>query len=289
MPPTKPSISRSEVRATRTTYFSTLNRTYIHTKDVELSFIDNILSHVTQQNIFLQTQILLQSIVVFSGWLLAVVAFILFVPALFVITVNPVLGWSTVLTLASLFVLGMLTIRERHWNYVGWASLTASLTTLVLTVPNGGQLVYLTIGAGLITTCSFLGFADGKALTPLAWVVGALMLAVFSLNIFIICNPRNSGLDTREDFISIVAQHVAMMDPVDFSKTHAGKDLATEVYNVPSFISDQKLESIIRNNPGPLERAQHSLLSNLSTIAPMNNNPYRHIINVYAATFIKDN
>jgi len=93
------------------------------------------------------------------GWLLMVCAGIFFIPALFLFSVpEKILSFSTTITLASLFVLGLFTIREKSWIFIGWAALTVALVILLFSIPNGVRLVYLVLATGLITIASYYGF-----------------------------------------------------------------------------------------------------------------------------------
>ena len=68
------------------------------------------------------------------------------------------------------------------------------------------------------------------------------------------------------------------MDPVEFVKTDKGREIAVQLYDTSIFISQEELESKVKENPGPIKEIQQSLLS---TKNPFTENPYSYILNVY--------
>ena len=102
-----------------------------------------------------------QSSAIFLGWLLMINAGIFFIPALFLFSVpEKILSISTTITLASLFVLGLFTVRQKSGSFSGWAALTVALGILIFSIPNGIQLIYLALATGLVTVASYYGFVN---------------------------------------------------------------------------------------------------------------------------------
>lgn len=218
------------------------------------------------------------------GWLLMIYAGIFFIPALFLFSVpEKILSSSTTITLASLFVLGLFTVREKSWIFVGWAALTAALGILLFSIPNGIQLVYLILATGLITLASYYGFVNPQKQFPsIAIAMGIIFLAVFTSHAAILSNPQKFGLNIQGDelstFTSEALQRIAEMDSVEFVKTDKGREIAVQVYDTSIFVSQEELERMVKENPNPIREVQQSLLS---TKNPFTDNPYSYILNVY--------
>jgi uncharacterized membrane protein (DUF485 family) len=233
---------------------------------------------------------LLQSLAIFFGWLLMIYAGIFFIPALFLLSMpEKLLSISTTITLASLFILGLFTVREKNWSFVGWAALTIALGFLLFSIPNGIQLIYLVLATGLTTIASYYGFANlQRQFSPTVIIMGIIFLVVFISHAVILSIPQKFGLKIQGNELSTFTmealQQVAQMDPVEFVKTNKGREIAVKVYNTSIFISQEELEKIVKENPDPLKEVQTSLLSIKN---PFKDNPYSYILNVYAYPLIK--
>lgn len=227
---------------------------------------------------------LFQSSAIFLGWLLMIYSGIFFIPALFLFsTPGKILGISTTITLIILFVLGLFTVREKKWIFVGWTALAIALSVLCFTIPNGIQLIYLLLTAGLIAIASYYGFSDSQKLfSATKIIVGIFFLAVFVSHATILSSPQKFGLDVKGNelstFTTEALRKVAEMDPVEFVKTKKGREIAVQVYNTSIFISQEELERMVKENPSPIKEVQQSLLS---TKNPFADNPYSYILNVY--------
>jgi hypothetical protein len=233
---------------------------------------------------------LLQSSAVFMGWLLMINAGIFFIPALFLFSaLEIVLSISTLVTLVSLFVLGLLTVREKSWIFVGWVALTIALDILLFSIPGGIQLIYLVLATGLIALASYYGFVDlQKRFSTIDITIGIIFLAIFTFHAAILSFPQKFGLDVQGNELSTFAaeaiKRVAEMDPVEFIKTDKGREIAVQVYDTSIFIGQEELENIVRENPGPIREVQQSLLT---AKKPFKESPYSYILNVYTRPLTK--
>lgn len=218
------------------------------------------------------------------GWLLMIYVGIFFIPAMFLFsTLEKILSFSTTITLASLFVLGLFTVREKSWIFVGWAALTVAIGILLFSIPNGVRLIYLVLATALVTLASYYGFTNShKVFTSTTTISGIIFLIVFVSHAAILSNPQKFGLNIQggelSTFISGALQRVAEMDPVEFVKTDKGREIAVQVYDTSIFVSQEELERIVKDNPNPIREVQQSLLS---TKNPLTDNPYSYILNVY--------
>jgi len=231
---------------------------------------------------------LLQSIAVFPSWLLMIYAGVLFIPALFLLTTSEkILSISTIITLASLFILGLFTVREKKWSFAGWVAFTIALGVLLFSIPNGVQLIYLSLTTGLIAGASYYGFTySKKPLSSSVLITGIFFLIVFTSHTIIISSPQKFGVNFQGDelvtFTTEVLQEIAEMDPVEFVKTDTGREIAVQLYDTSIFVSQEELEYIVKENPTPLKEVQRSLLST----NPFADDPYSYIIGVYTHSFI---
>jgi hypothetical protein len=118
--------------------------------------------------------------------------------------------------------------------------------------------------------------------------MGIIFLAVFISHAVILSIPQKFGLKIQGNELSTFTmealQRVAEMDPVEFVKTDKGREIAVQVYNTSIFISQEELEKMVKENPGPIKEVQQSLLS---TKNPFTDNPYSYMLNVYAHPLIK--
>lgn len=232
---------------------------------------------------------LLQSVAIFPSWLLMIYSGMFFVPALFLFsTPEIVLSISTAITFASLFVVGFFTVREKARCFVGWAAITIALGILLFSIPNGLQLIYLFFAAGIITAASYYGFAySQKLFSPTVLIMGIFFLIVFVSHVVILSVPRQFGLNVQGNELSIFAmealQQEAKMDPVEFVKTKKGREIAVQLYNTSIFISQEELENMVRENPGPIKETQSSLLSTENSFT---DNPYSYILSIYTHSLI---
>lgn len=233
---------------------------------------------------------LLQSSAVFMGWLLMIYAGIFFIPALFLFSApEKILSISTTVTLTSLFVLGLLTVREKSWSFVGWVTLTIALGILLFSIPDGIQLIYLVLATGLIAFASYYGFVNlQKQFSTIAITLGIIFLAIFTSHAAILSFPQKFGLNLQESelstFTTEAIKQVAEMDPVEFVKTDKGREIAVQIYDTSIFVGQEELENIVRENPGPIREVQQSLLT---TKTPFTENPYSYILNVYTHPLTK--
>lgn len=227
---------------------------------------------------------LFQSSAIFPGWLLMIYAGIFFIPALFLFfSPEKILSISTIVTLASLFVLGLFTVREKSWSFVGWIALTVALGILIFSIPDGIQLIYLAFATGLVAIASYYGFVDlQKTFSSITITTGIFFLVIFASHAIILSSPQKFGINISGNDLSTftreVLQQVVKMDPVEFVKTDKGREIAIQIYDTSLFISQEELENIVRKNPEPIKEIQRSLLS---TKTPFTDNPYSYILNVY--------
>lgn len=233
---------------------------------------------------------LLQSSAIFFGWLLMIYAGIFFIPTLFLFFIpEKLLSISTTITLTSLFMLGLFTVREKSWSFVGWAALTIAIGILLFSIPNGIQLIYLVLATGLITFASYHGFINlQKQFSTIAITMGIVFLAIFISHAAILSFPQNFGLNVRGNelatFTTEAIKKVAEMDPVEFVKTDKGREIAVQVYDTSIFVGQEELENIVRKNPGPIREVQQFFLI---TKNPFTENPYSYILNVYTHPLTK--
>lgn len=233
---------------------------------------------------------LLQSSAVFMGWLVMIYAGIFFIPALFLFFASEiVLSISATITLVSLFLIGLLTVREKSWSFVGWVALTIALGIFLFSIPNGIQLIYLFLATGLIALASYYGFANlQKQFSTITIIMGVIFLAIFTSHAAILSFPQKFGLNTQGDELSTFAtealQRVAEMDPVEFVKTDKGRGIAVQIYDTSIFIGQEELENIVRKNPDPIREVQQSLLTTKNSFTE---NPYSYILNVYTHPLTK--
>lgn len=139
-----------------------------------------------------------------------------------------------------------------------------------------------------MAVASCYGFADfQKPLSFSTITIGVFFLAIFVSHAAILSNPQKFGLDVQGNelstFTTEALQQVAEMDPVEFVKTDKGREIAVQVYDTSLFISQEELENIVKENPGPIKEIQQSLLS---TKTPFTDNPYSYILNVYTHLLI---
>ena len=231
----------------------------------------------------------LQATAIFPSWLMMIYAGVFFIPTLFLFSApEKILSISTTITLASLFILGFFTVREKKWSFAGWAALTIALGILLFSIPNGVQFIYLILATGLITAASYYGFTYSQGpFSSVTLLMGIFFLVVFVSHAAILSQPQKFGLDVQGDelstFTTEAIQQVAKMDPVEFVKTDKGREIAIQIYDTSLFISQQELENIVKENPGPIQEVQQSLLS---TRNPFTDNPYSYILNVYTHSLI---
>ncbi len=244
---------------------------------------------IQERNLIERHKHLFQSVAIFPSWLLMINAGIFFILALFLFsTPEKILSISAVITFASLFVVGLFTVREKTWSFVGWAAMTIALGILLFSIPNGLQLIYLFLVTGIITVASYYGFAySQKPFSPTALIMGIFFLIVFVSHVAILSSPRQFGLYVQGNelstFTTETLQQIAKMDPVEFVKTGKGREIAVQLYDTSIFISQEELENIVKRNPGPIKEVQLSLLS---TGNPLTDSPYSYILNVYIHSLI---
>ena len=234
-------------------------------------------------------KLLFQSVAIFLSWLLIADTCILFIPSFIVFYVSgTVIGISVILTTILLFILALVTIRGKQWSYLGWTSLTFALIVLMVTIPGGLELIYITLLAGLVSLSSYFGFGYKKINSAFTYSVGVFMLIVFVSHAFIISKPRMFGADIKGDelqnFYSGMINKVAEMPPSEFIKTKEGRNAAIQVYNLPPLTTQEELNTAIKTNPQPLIEAQQLFVSTEKTTEI---NPYGYILSVYLYPIIK--
>lgn len=240
-----------------------------------------------KENFIIKKRLLFQSIAEFFGWVVMAYACGFAIPNIFLFFVhNYVLAVSTFLSLICSFVLGLVTKKQKEWNYLGWLALLISLFVLLFSLPNGIQLIFLILIVAIITLSSYFGFSYQKKLNQKHYIFGLILLIVFVFHAFLLSKPRVFGLDVKGDELSSyyakIINEAAVMDPMEFIKLDSGKRAAIKIYNLSPLISQDELNNVVKNNPVPLIDVQKSLVTN----APKLDNVYSDILNVYLYSFI---
>lgn len=241
------------------------------------------------ENLIVENKTLLISISLFFGWSLVVGAgFLILYSAIFLFLFKNLLMVTSFITAFCLFLVGLFTVKEKEWSYIGWFVLTPSILFFILAVPGGMEAKYVLLWTVLNTIIVYLSFSYKVKPTVLVYIFGIALLMVFNFYVFILAKPELFGIIVKDNVSKIqdsTVSTIMKMKPEEIIKVDEGRRIAIKVYNVSPIISDKDLADLVAKNPEPLIKLQQEIPAIIHS-SNFESSIYKYILNVYLSALV---
>jgi hypothetical protein len=205
---------------------------------------------------------LLESFVVFYGWILKIFGYMSLMIVLVILLIAPFpFGITALGTSVAFIIVGTQAARESIWSGIGLLGLSVVLVPAMLFIPHGYSLFWFFL---LHTAAGLAALAVYGTWPRTRWKHGifSLLIAMVFMN-FVSAHiyPSLYGMhtDIGVDRIKSMFLELSTDSPQDLLEGDAMREQIIELYDLPYVSTDDKILSTIKENPEPLNELQSAL------------------------------
>ena len=205
---------------------------------------------------------LLESLVIFYGWILKIGGYFSLLFILMFFLVGNLLFALTALGAAVVFiVVGTVTAREYTWSGIALLGMLLPLIPALVFIPHGIDLIWfiiLHLAASIAALVAFGGWTQTESKHKLFSFALAIIFANF---VFAHIQPELYGLqpESGAEFMQEQFEELATAEPEELLDFDEMREQIIALYDLSLSSTDEQILSAIEQNPAPLDELQTAM------------------------------
>jgi len=205
---------------------------------------------------------MLESFVVFYGWILKISGYMFLPVALLIFLTGNSLFATTALGAAiGLVIIGTVVTREYSWSGIALVSLLIAVGLAIILVPYGVSLIFVFLLQAAASIAAFIVCGSLKQTTIKQKVFSLLLTLVFVNFIFAHAQPQLYGMNLQQgsDFLEGQFTELSTAEPAKLIEIDEMRKQIIAMYNLSLFANDEEIIKAVEENPQPLQEFQNAL------------------------------